>query len=237
MPSNYNTIIINQPFGMGDIVFIQSIANDFVDEGYKLIMPVEDIYASLNKHFPNVTIVDRNFIAIDYNNRNDYVLNGVRVIPMRFSDSICGVPYTACMKSKYFLLQKDWTKWKDNCKIVRDTNAENKLFYDVLKLNDGEPYNLISQQFTTGGARTLPITVNNGLRNVELSFVNGFTHIDWLKVYQNATNIHAVSSSNIYLFELFDLSAKEVHLYIRRPHEKNHDNYKYILTKNYILHN
>jgi len=73
MQSNYNTIIINQFFGCGDIIFIQSIANDFVDEGYNVIIPVEDIYASLSKHFPNVTVLDKRFVAIDYKDRKSVV--------------------------------------------------------------------------------------------------------------------------------------------------------------------
>lgn len=231
------TVIFNQPTGCGDIIFIQSILQEYVELGYNVILPVEQVYANLGKHFPNISVVDKNLLQIDYNKRTEYECGGATVIPMRFSDSICKVPYTSCMKSKYMLVGKDWRNWKDKCKIIRDTESENKLFYDVLGLKDGEEYNLISENFTTGGRKSFKINDINGIRNVRMSFIEGFTHIDWLKVYQNATYIHAVSSSNIYLFELFELSAKSVHLYIRRPMESNHKNYDYILTKNYVLHN
>ena len=232
-----NTIIINQSWGCGDIIFSQFIANRFVKEGYKVLWPVQDIYAPLAKHFPHITMVDKSLVNIDYMRRDAYEFNGCRVIPLRFADSLCCVPYTDCMKAKAILLDMDWQEWKKDCIIERDFANEKKLYHEVLKLHPNEKYNLISDQFTTGGARTIPIEEpNNGLRNVHMKFIEGFTLIDWLMVYQGAQNIFAVASSNIYLFELFPVKA-QINLFIRRPNEQNHDNYSYLLTKdNYILH-
>jgi len=236
--SKINTIIINTYFGAGDIFFIQSIANRFVKQGYNVLWPVMNIYAPLAKHFPNVTMVDKALVNIDYSRTDVYEINGCRVIPLRFSDSICKVPYTSCMLSKYLLMGQEWGTWKDDCIIERDYGNENKLFEEVLGLKWGEKYNLISEQFTTGGARNTGIeTPNNGLKNVYMKFIDGYTAIDWLTVMQNATEIFAIASSNIYLFELFEMKAERINLFIRRPIENNHDNYSYILTKpNYILH-
>lgn len=232
-----NTVIINQFFGAGDIIFCQGIAAEFVRQGKKVIWPVQDIYAPLAKHFPDVTMVDKKLINIDYTRNDEYEINGTRVIPLRFSDSLCCVPYTDCMKSKYILMGMDWQKWKDSCYIKRDWVNERKLFWNVLGLKRGDKYNLISDQFTTGGVRSLPIPeVGNGLRDIRMQFIEGFTLIDWLSVIQNATTIHAVASSNIYLFELYHLAAQSVTLYVRRPNEQNHDNYSYLLKKDYILH-
>ena len=235
-----DTIIINQYFGAGDIIFCQSIANHFVKLGYKVIWPVMNFYAPLAKHFPKIAIIDKALIQIDYTRQDDYVYNGCRVIPLRFSDSICQVPYTDCMKSKFMLFGNEsrlnWKNWKE-FDILRDWNAEASLFYDVLGLKIGEPYNLISDQFQTGGTRKVDIPdIDNGFRNIRMEFKDGFTLIDWSRVIENATTIHAVSSANIYLFEMLNIKA-EINLYIRRPNEVNHDNYKYLLTShNYILH-
>jgi hypothetical protein len=78
--------------------------------------------------------------------------------------------------------------------------------------------------------------VDNGLRNVELREIGGFNLLDWAKVIENATNIHAVGSSNIYLFETLDLKAKELHLYKRLPRENHFEFYNYILEKQYNFH-
>lgn len=232
-----NTIIINTYFGAGDIFFIQSIANRFVKQGYKVLWPVMNIYAPLAKHFPNVTMVDKHLVNIDYTRNDVYEFNGCRVIPLRFSDSICKVPYTDCMKSKYILMGQEWETWKDDCIIERDWENEKKLYNEVLGLQDGEKYNLISDMFQTGGTRSILITPpDNGLKDVYMRFIEGYTIIDWLTVMQQAETIHAVSSACIYLFELFPPKAI-VNLYIRRPNEQNHDNYSYLLTKDkYILH-
>jgi hypothetical protein len=231
------SIIFVQTFGCGDILFSMSLAHDFTEQGYRVIWPVDPVYASLAKHFPDIAIVDKSLIDIDYKRKQEYEINGTRIIPLRYTDSICKVPYSMCMKSKYMYFKKDWTTWKDKFGCIRDEKAEDKLYYDVLKLKDGEPYNLISEQFSRGGRKQNKIKVDNGLKNVYMTLQPEFTIIDWLKVLSNATYMHVVSSANIYLFELFKMNAKEIHLYIRRPVEKSHENYSYLLTdkNNYIL--
>jgi hypothetical protein len=226
-----STIIINQPFGMGDYIFCNSIGNMFVDQGYNVIWPVESVYAPIAKHFKSIAIVDKALININYSLPMDFSTSGTRIIPLRFADSLCRVPYTDCMKSKYMYFGMDWKDWKSKCRITRDMPNEFKLFFDILGLKEGEQYNLISEQFTTGGLKSNPIIVNNGLRNISMGFIPGFTLIDWLTVMQNATYIFAVASSNIYVFELFPMKAEKIHLYIRRPNEQNHKNYEYILEK------
>lgn len=232
-----NTIIINQFFGAGDIIFCQTIVNRLrVQYNAKILWPVQDVYAPLAKHFPNITMVDKALVSIDYSRRDEYEFNGTKVIPLRFTDSICNVPYTDCMKSKYGYFGWKWEDWKSHHGICRDGVKESQLMNE-LGLNDGVPYNLISDMFQTGGTRTISITPpDNGFKNVYMKFIEGYTIIDWLTVMQQAETIHAVSSANIYLFELFPPKAI-MNLYIRRPNEQNHDNYSYLLTKDkYILH-
>lgn len=233
-----DTVIINQPAGAGDIIFVQSIAQSFIDQDVSVVWPVEKVYAPLAKHFPSLQMVDRAEVNIDYESREDYVRDGTRVIPLRFSDELCKVPYIDCMKSKYLYFGKDWTKWKDGCRILRDLDAEKRLYYEVLGLNDDDKYNLISEQCWIGGRSTSKIEVDNGLKNIYMTVRPDFTLIDWLMVMQNATTIHAISSASIYLFELFPMRAHQdnnIHLYVRYipggfPREINHDNYKYLLA-------
>jgi len=232
---NYNSVILNQGAGLGDLIYIQSIAMDFIKRGVGCSIVATDIYMPIEKHFPHVTFIDKSNFPREYDDNQERIVNDVRIIPMRFSDSLCQVPYRDCMKSKYMLVGMDWTKWKDDCVIERDKEAEDRLFYDVLGLSDGEIYTVVSENYHTGGRKQRQIEVK-AERIVKVEFIEGFTHIDWLKVYQNATEIHAVSSSNIYLFELFEIKCP-IHLYVRKPMEKNHANYEYLLMKsNYIFH-
>ena len=63
-----------------------------------------------------------------------------------------------------------------------------------------------------------------------------YTLLDWAGVIEGATEIHAVSSSCIYLFETLQLKAKEIHLYSRRAGQRDFEMIRPILSKNYIYH-
>lgn len=231
------TIIINQPFGAGDIIFCLSIANDFISKGYTVIWPMKEVYVPLGKHLPGITVIDEQLINVDLERPEEYQSNGARVIPLRYAANILKLTVKDCMKAKYMILGKDWNDWKNNVQIKRDSNAEFAL-YKELGLEPDEKFNLISEYFGTGGERCSSIFVDNGLKNVYMVFKDGYTLFDWLYVIEQATNIHVIASSNVYLFELLPkLNADEIHLYLRAGIEKNHDNYSYLLkTHNYILH-
>ena len=234
--SKEKIVYIMQSYGIGDIIFCQSLANDFIKQGYKVLWGVEPHFLSIQKNFPNVIFVDKNIMRIDYNRRDVQETGNMIIYPLRWTDSICEVPYKHCMKSKYIYFGKAWQNWR-NIEVVRDTKKENELYYDILKLTDGEEYNLVWDNFGSHNQFKTNIVLNNGLKTINVSIINGFSILDWSKVVENATNIHAVSSSNIYLFELLNIKADEINLYIRRPIEYNHENYSYILEKHkYNLH-
>lgn len=222
-----------QSMGCGDILFTMSIAYKWIDEGYKVIWGVEDSILSIAKHFPEITFIDKRALGIDYNSRVNHEVGNVTVVPLRWSDTIMNVPYKDVMGAKYSMLGLDWKDWKKNFRCVRDLEAESRLYYDVLGLKDGQKYNLISQQFTTGGKRQYPINVNNGYDNVYQTILKDFSIIDWLLVMQKAQQIHAISSASYFLYLLYDMP--ETHIYVRRPIEANHDFYSYIDVDNKLI--
>lgn len=227
-----------QSFGLGDFIFEMTLIREFIKEGYKVIWGVKEQFVEgLNRAYPDVTFVSENLLNIDYNNKRDYEENGVRYLPLRWTDSLCGVPYKFCMKSKYQFFNRDWEDWNTNAQYERDFKKEHDLFLRVLGLKVGEKFNLINTRFTTQEVGIVPIQVNNGLRNIEMSTIEGFSLFDWSLVIEYAETIHTVSTSIIYILELLELADKEVHIYVRRPNEQNHQNYEYILRRhNYILH-
>lgn len=235
-------IIFNQPRGIGDVIFIQSIANDFIREGQKVIIPVPPDYLPLQKHFPNVVFLDMNLLKIDYEKKIDYIIGGghVRVIPLRFAESIQRLPYKDCMKAKYSLLKKDFHRWREMT-WVRHPEQEQRLFSEVLGLKEGEKFNLVNANFRFDNSGRAEIKVDNGLKNVEMKVTEGFTLLDWGKVLQNATTIHQVSSATFYLTELMELKATELHLYVRKDkqrlfQEKDFSTISYLFSKKYELH-
>jgi glycosyltransferase involved in cell wall biosynthesis len=234
--SESQTIIVNQFQGLGDVIFAMELINTWIRQGNKVIWGVVPEYVSIQKHFPNVTFVPIELLNININNKFEERYGTVKVVPLRWADQIIGVHYRNVMRAKYDMYNEDWNNWR-NIEIVRDLTKEKELFYNVLKLKDNEQYNLINTKFRTNQSGiSNEIRVDNELPNIEMRNIDGFTMIDWLMVIQKATYIHSVSTSIIYLLELFELQAKEVHLYVRKPDERNFDFIDYILTKNYVKH-
>jgi hypothetical protein len=133
------------------------------------------------------------------------------------------------------MFRKDWRRWRESS-WVRDTPKEDELFYEVMGLKDGEKFNLINATFRNDLSGWVSVQVRNDYRNVELKTLQGFTLLDWCKVIENASTIHTVSTSINYLIELLDLKASEIHLYVRKPDERDFRNIDYLFSKRYRLH-
>lgn len=236
-PNNKNLIIINQFFGIGDVLFCIEIARKYIRAGHKVVWAIEPHYLNIAKHFPEINFMDKNLLDIDYSNRKQVDGDGYTIIPLRFSDSIMKVPYKDCMKSKYLMFNMDWKEWRKlENSWVRDSKSEDKLF-ELLGIKPNERYCVVNMQFTNGGGKSIHLPLNRDMKTVEMSMIPGFSLLDWAKVLEYASEIHTVSTSIIYLLEMINSRATNIHIYKRKPIEKNHDNYSYILTNrhNYIL--
>jgi hypothetical protein len=188
----------------------------------------------LQRAYPNITFVDWKTLPIDYNRQDEHDCGIYRVIPLRWNVEILGVPYKSCMETKYTLFGEDWRRWREHAMWQRDPHKESELL-NLLGIRPGDKYNLISDTFGSEMKLKVPVTIHNDYRNVHLTYIEGFSLFDWAPVFEYATTIHVVSSSNIYIMEMLDLQAEEIKLYLRRPIESNHDNYNYILEKHQYI--
>jgi hypothetical protein len=222
-------IIINQPWGLGDIIFSMTAIRK---QNQKVLWPVLPEYVDgCNRAYPDILFVDWKMFNMNYEIRQEYNIGNSKVIPLRFKD----VPVTDCMRNKYRYWGLQWKIWKEQGQYVRDLNHEKRLF-QYLGLENGESFNLISDTFQCDFRGRRIIELNNGLKNVYVKQVPGYSLFDWSLVFEQAENIHVVSSSNVYIMELLKLKAKEIKLYLRKPRETNHDNYNYILkSHNYTF--
>lgn len=228
------TIVPNQFFGLGDVIFEQTLVRYF---GEKILWPVEPHFVEgLNRAYPDITFIAKPFVNLNYERKDEYVTNDMKVLPLRWSDSLMGVPYSDCMKSKYMLYGFDWQKWKDSAMWVRDEKREKELWY-LLGIHSGKPFNLLNTTFGSESQLNVPIVINNGLPTVHMRTIEGFSLFDWAMVIEKATHIHTVSTSIIYLLELLSLQAKTVNIYPRKPIEQDLRNVAYLLTSHdYIIH-
>lgn len=230
-------IVPNQFFGLGDIIFEQTLVRNMLKEGDKVIWPVAPAFTEgLNRAYPDFIFMDMNVLRLNMERKDEYEMNGARVLPLRYADYICKVPYHMCMKSKYMLYNQPWEQWKDKAMWTRDEQKEKALF-EALCLKDGESYNLINRFFRSDCTGNAAIEVSNGNKNIEMQPYKGFSLFDWAYVLENATEIHTVSTSIIYVLELLALKAAQVDLYLRIPDEKDFRNIDYLLNSHkYILH-
>lgn len=223
-----------QSFGIGDVMFTMPIFQEMIQEGHQVLWGVEPQFLSIAKHFPNVNFVHKDVTGFDYRRKDEYIIHNTKIIPLRFTDSILNVDYKDCMASKYWYFGKDYNEWR---KLVweRDWENEEKLFVH-LGLKVGEQFNLINRNFRMNSLGQAEINVDNGLKNVEMAAIDGFSLLDWSGIIEQATNIHTVSTATFYMMEILDLTADEINLYRRLPDEKDFKNIEYLFTKRYILH-
>jgi hypothetical protein len=249
------TIYPLQEWGLGDIIFCQALSGHWIDQGHRVVWGVSPHFVEgLTRAYPEVTFLDSRLMKLDWNikDRRPY-LDG-EIAPIRWADHILGVPYHHCMRAKYDMYGLDFNTWRDVKPERHNTPFDNKerlLFSEVSenyqranKLDDdalaavfNNGYNLISPYYGSGSQFKANIAPNNGLPNIYMTSIEGYSLFDWSAIIENATTIHAVSSSIVYLLELLSLNATEVHLYGRHHEPKTwYKNIEYILTKKYETH-
>lgn len=224
------TYIFNQFYGLGDLLFLMPLAERFVDNGFKVIIPVVDKNYPIAKHFPDVTILPKTMLNINYNSLKTVVSGDMTVIPFRFSNIVMNVHGRYVMKSKYDMVGEDFNIWRE-LKWKRDRLAESSL---VSLLRLPEKFIFVNENFNAVNNMTSQLKIKSDLPVVKMQFIKGYTMLDWYGVLQRATEIHTVHTSLHYMIEVMDLSCP-IHIY-RRPSEKDMSNFKYLFAKKYYYH-
>lgn len=229
-----------QAFGIGDCIFTASLGKHWTEQGDRVIWGVEPHFVeALNRAYPFITYVDKRILSIDYNVKVRMPYADGIIEPIRWSDSIMKVQYWQVMRAKYDMYGLDFNTWRD-VKPQR-SNKEVALLTSLGIGTDHNGllnrYNLISPYYGSNSQFKAPIEVNNGLPNIYMTSIEGYSIFDWQVVIENAFTIHAVSSSIVYLLELLSLNATEVHLYPRHMEKETWwKNIEYLCTKKYVIH-
>jgi hypothetical protein len=86
--------------------------------------------------------------------------------------------------------------------LKRNLEKESKLI-EFLKLEDNEPFNLINRNFGTPPNFKTNDHINplNGLKNIYMDILPGFNIFDWIRVIENAREIHTMETSLYYILE------------------------------------
>lgn len=221
---NKKIIIINQPTGLGDILFTIPIARKLKQQGV-VVYPYDEKYGDIGKHFKDLVFVERNKLNIDYEQKKPVIYNNVMIIPMRWSNGD-GCINTGTMKSKYVYMGLDYNEWR-TLTWERDIEKERELKHKVCK---DEDYIVVNKFWHhTNQKANFKYTVPDGCDIVEMTPTKGYTMLDWGMILEGAREIHTVGTSLIYMLEIMKLSA---YIYMR-PNEKDYNNYNYLLKGKY----
>lgn len=254
-------LIFNQFLGLGDILFLVPMARHYMGLGHDVVWPVADEYqADLKRHFPDIQFVKKSTFPMAYDRRDIHLHRwqyGVyKVLPLRWN--MCKEPGCSdAMTGKYTMMGLDWRMWRQlkwegerNFEgTVRPLLMREKNYTDI-----NEPYELRMPFYgcaVTGGLKCKSEVFSAQIEFPYMYITPGekrttgsdyqknlpvLSLLDYTPIIENATIIHAVSSSSLYMLETLDLKAKEIHLYGRDKGLKDIDYVRPLLTKNYIFH-
>jgi len=224
------TCLIYQPAGIGDIFFCQGIAKHYVNLGYEVIYPLKSnlMYLKDYLQYDGILFVNENS---DFNYKEYYsnlrpsILEGNFIFLNLDHSQYFTNMQDNYMESKYKLVNLDYNIWRDNFKIKRNREREDWLYYDLLKLKDGESYTLLNNKYGTPpnfAEFPIPKTETNN-KLVDMVFIEGTNIMDWIKVIENASGIITVDTCIQYIMEKLDIKYELFYCYIRNG-KSNHLN-------------
>jgi hypothetical protein len=229
--------IFNQYQGLGDILFCEPIARRFCDEGKnEIFWPINDEFMWLKDYIKYINFVPKSQHSINYESLHLGNLNSEEYfVPLRFANPIVRKlnPHDYSdqyhtMLDKYRMLELPEDMWR-TFKWERNIEKENVLYNLLVK---DKNYVLINSKWSNGN---VIINTESTYQNINMGLLDGFTLFDWAKIIENASEIHTVATSNLFLLETLNLKANKVNIYPRKPIENNFDGISEFVNKNFKL--
>jgi glycosyltransferase involved in cell wall biosynthesis len=225
-----NNIFVSQPFGIGDIIFSASLIEKF--NAHNVIWPVLPHFVDgCKRAYPQLNFVPRGTAQINDDRRDEHYLGDTRYIPIRWTQVIKREPYSRVMRSKYDFYGEDWKSWRE-VQPERDCVRE-RLLQDYLGIKDDEKYVLVSTRYGSDSQFSRNLNFSPEIKVIEMKTIGDFSLFDWIGIIENAEEIHAVSSSILYLAALF--AKGKTFVYLRTPQEKDFSTVDYIFSEDNFI--
>jgi hypothetical protein len=218
-------VIINQPFGVGDILFLSPlVANLDIEHA---VWPVVDHYYWIKDYISmdNLTFVkESEFNSLNY---KDYV-----EVPLQHAHSL--VPQAEdCMQAKYMLLHADPELWR-TITFNRNPEKENQL-KQYLNISPNDKFIFVNNNFAGPEYNyKVDIKLDTDLKIIYQEYIEGFTLLDWCGVLEQSIEIHTVSTSLFFVIEALNLENTSLHLYPRKPLDKDLSPIKTLISNKWI---
>lgn len=220
---NMKPVLLKQPQGLGDILFLFKLADHIEKKGHEIIWPMCETYFSQDVH---LNLNRFNFVNIDsdFPFRNEYLHAPIAKVT-EYSSCII-VATDGCsgqggtMLSKYNLLGLDYRKWYDYLTFTRNSEKEGQLFYDILGLKDSDDYVVANKYIGTPPhyLHKIYIDVPKDKKIIYVDFYSGYNLFDWCKVFENASELYLEGSAQTYILEKLNLKASSLKLFSRDNH-------------------
>jgi hypothetical protein len=229
--------VFNQYQGLGDILFCEPIARHFYDNGKnEIVWPINDDFMWLSEYIKYINFIPKSNYHMNYESLNlGFIDQNTYFIPLRFANPIVRNlnPHDYSdqyhtMLDKYRMLGLPEDMWR-TFKWERNLEKENDLYNLLVK---DENYILINTKWSDGN---VPIQTESTHQRINMDILPGFTLFDWAKIIENASEIHTVSTSNLFLIETLNLKTNKINIYPRRPRENNFDGILEFVNKNFKL--
>jgi hypothetical protein len=218
-----NTITINQPAGLGDIIWVQPILQMFVDKGFNIIYPVIDHYLPMAKEYLPRNNVEYVSLNVDYPFKDSFdskvalEKDSNYYLPLTYSH--LHFPNSSLMISKYLFTQTPIQDWRGFIPRIRNLDREKKLFEKVNP--KGSEYVLVNKIFGTP-PNTLEREINLSDPNLKVITIDyrdndltEFHPFDWIGIIENAKEVHFVQTAFSFIVDLYAPPTANLHLYDR----------------------
>jgi hypothetical protein len=220
-------VIINQPFGIGDILFLNPLIKQLDIE--QAIWPIIDHYYWIKDYISidNLTFIKSS--EFNLSNYEDYV-----EVPLQHAHSFI-LQANDCMEAKYMLLEADPELWR-TLSFTRNTEKENQL-KQYLNISPDDKFIFVNNNFA-GPEFNYKVDINlkTNLRIIYQEYIEDFTLLDWCGVLEQADEIHTVSTSLFFVIEALRLEKTLLHLYPRKPLDKDLSPIKTLISNKWICH-
>lgn len=208
-----------QNAGLGDILFIEPIARNLYLKGHNIFWDVIPLYRDIREYISYI-----NWTHIEDSNC-DKIYNFQHLDMRNYNCKI--------MEAKYQYAQTPLNFWRSFCynrNISKELNLIKYLCLDVAK-----PYRLIHNEYATGSLYKISIPENHNIQNVYIRPIERFSLFDWSSIIENASQIHVVSTSSLYLIEkLYLVKNPDLNLYARH-NDMDLSEVEYLLSKDWNL--
>jgi hypothetical protein len=219
-------VLIDQPFGIGDILFLSPIVK--LMEAEDIIWPIVDQYYWIKDYL----LID-NLTFIKQSEFNKQLYLDYNQIPFQTAH-IMFPESRDCMEAKYKLFDIDLDIWK-SLSFNRNYKKELEL-KKLLNINENDKFIFINNNFASKEYNyKIDIKLDTDLKIVYQQYIDEYTLLDWCGVLEQASEIHTVSTSLFFVIQSLNLS-KKIHLYPRKPIDKDLSPIKSLLSDKWICH-